>query len=460
MGVQSPPKNNKRFLVIFLAFLAITIDGYDTFIFGALVPDILQYSSDSWEQLSPTQVGGLNSWAVFGMMFGALTVGSLTDIIGRRKVIIFATIWFSAWTFGTAYAASPVFFAATRFAAGIGLGGLMPTAIAMTVDFAPPGKRLIYNAIMFSGHPFGGVLAAVSSQLWLDDLGFRKMLELGAIAGVVLLPFLFFLLPESVGFLINRGKFDQAKGIATKFGLDYDAVIAEEQQVIVKDTEGDTKKGRSPILEFIMAVEWRAPLILFTVASFAGLMLIYGLSSWLPQLMRDAGYNLGSSLTFMLLFNIGAVIGGLVNSFMADRMGAKKPIVMSFMIAAVTMFTLPNLPHGEGTAQIWVYATYLFVAFAGFGANGTQIAIHGYAGSYFPARYRGTAMGISNTGLGRLGGVFAPLMVGVLMESSLGFNWFFYAFMVPAVMGALAILLIPARGQHGSTDTLDELMES
>ena len=69
-------------------------------------------------------------------------------------------------------------------------------------------------------------------------------------------------------------------------------------------------------------------------------------------------------------------------------------------------------------------------------------------------------MGISNTGLGRLGGVFAPLMVGVLMESSLGFNWYFYAFMVPAVMGALAILLIPARGQHGSTDTLDELMES
>lgn len=456
-------ESKKGFAIILLCFFSIMIDGYDTFIFGAIVPNILTFNNPpDWPLLTPPQVGGLNSWALFGMMIGSIGVGALTDIIGRRKVILGSVAWFSVLTLWTAHAATPAIFALTRFLAGIGLGGVMPTAIATVIDFAPPRRRLLYNALMFAGHPFGGVLSAIFSGIWLEKMGFRFMLEIGAFAGFAIFVILLIFLPESVSYLVAHGKQKEAEKVARRFGVNLERV-QQEELASSQEAEAARQRGGSHnnLITFLLDTQWRIALVLFVVAAFASMMLLYGLSTWLPNIMKQQEYNLGGSNTFLFTFSAGAVTGGIVNSLVGQKIGPKKPLVLSFLLGAFAMVVLPNLPHGAGASALWNVIVFIFVFCAGYGANGTQIALNGYTGTYFPSRYRGSATGIANTGLGRLGAIFAPIMVGVLLESSLGIQWVFYAFTVPAVLGAVAILLVPAKNVHGmpETDTIPQSVQ-
>ncbi|MFH5823700.1 MFS transporter [Georgenia sp. AZ-5] len=423
MSTPSAPSAGSRrgLVVVALAFFAIVLDGYDLMIYGAMVPALLEHPD--WD-LTPTDVGLIGSYATFGMLVGALGVGALTDIFGRRKIIIASIVWFSAATAATALAPTPELFGLFRLIAGIGLGGVMPTAIALTVEYAPRGKQQFYNAMMFVGYSFGGVFAALAALALLQDHGFRVLLWIGAAPAVVLVPLVYLLLPESMSFLAAKGRVREAEELAHRYGVE-------------PETSAPAGEPRgSHAVRFLLRAGNRGPLVLFSVASFAGLLLVYGLNTWLPQIMRSAGYPLGSSISFLLVLNLGAIVGSVGAAVLADRVGSKVAVSLCFVAAALTLVSLSLQPPAA--------LLYLFVAVAGLGSIGTQILVNGYAAAYFPARVRGTAVGIT-LGVGRVGAVVAPLMVGLIMESDLGFEWNFYAFLLPALVGLAMIVLVPRR---------------
>ena len=143
--------------VVGICWATIIFDGYDLIVYGAVVPSLLEY--DAWG-LDPKEAGAIGSWALVGMLVGALIVGTITDLVGRRRIILFCLCWFSIFMGVAAIAPTPEVFGFARFMTGLGLGGVLPTASALTLEYAPPAKRKLTYAMMFSGYSIGGILAA------------------------------------------------------------------------------------------------------------------------------------------------------------------------------------------------------------------------------------------------------------------------------------------------------------
>ncbi|HKY75450.1 MAG TPA: MFS transporter, partial [Acidimicrobiia bacterium] len=184
----------RRLLVLGLCFATIVFDGYDLIVYGSTVPALLDYGP--WN-LTPQRVGNIGSLALAGMLVGALSIGTVTDRVGRRKVLIGCLTFFSLAMAGCAIAPRVEVFAACRFLAGLGIGGVMPTAVALTVEWAPAGRQHRYNAVMFSGYSVGGIMAALLAVWYLRDWGFRTLYALGAIPLVTVVPLAWRFLPES-----------------------------------------------------------------------------------------------------------------------------------------------------------------------------------------------------------------------------------------------------------------------
>lgn len=388
----------RRLLVVLICFMAIVFDGYDLIVFGSTVPSLLEYKQ--WG-LGPAEVGALGAYALLGMLFGAIASGPLTDRFGRRSVFLGCMILYSVAMPLTALSPNPTTLGVLRFVAGLGFGGVAPVAIALVVEVARPHERQRLNAIMLSGFSVGGVLAALAAMALLDVVGFRGLWAFGGIALVTVVPLAWRFIPETAPRVL--GESSTAKASSAR----------------------RLTNGRSLIA-----------LALLAAANFSGFLLVFGLNTWLPELMRKAGYDLGSALTFLLVLNLGAVVGGVGGSTLADRMGARRIATASFALAAVAIAAMASGPP----AGLMSLATFA----AGMGSIGTQIIVYGYVATYFEAAVRGTALGLT-TGIGRLGAVAGPTVAGALLATGLGNAWLFGFFGLIAVVGGLACLTVPKR---------------
>ena len=203
--------------VIALCWVTIIFDGYDLIVYGAVVPSLLEY--EPWS-LSPEQAGRIGSYALFGMLIGALIAGTITDLVGRRKIILFCIAWFSLAMGLCAIAPTPELFGLFRFIAGLGLGGVVPTASAITIEYAPPERRKFLYALMFCGYSVGGILAAALAIPVVPELGFRAMFFIGMAPLVLVLPLAWKFLPESVSFLVARGRREEAEELARRYDIE------------------------------------------------------------------------------------------------------------------------------------------------------------------------------------------------------------------------------------------------
>ncbi|ADX75077.1 MFS transporter [Pseudarthrobacter phenanthrenivorans] len=419
---SSPKRAGKSpAVVIFLCFLAIVFDGYDLVVYGAIVPKLLAY--EPWG-LTPVETGAIGSYALAGMFIGAILIGYLTDVVGRRKVMMVSIASFSLLMLLTAWAPTPELFGLFRFLAGLGLGGVIPTAIALTVEFSQSNKRNFNNALMFSGYAVGGILAALLALAFLPTLGFRGMLALGGIPLVIVVPLLFKYLPESPAFLVAKGNRAEAERVVAEYGLE----LLPPAKV-----QGDApEKGR---FRTLLTGRLLGAMVLFCLAGICGQTLVYGLNTWLPQLMIIAKYSLASSLTFLLTVNIGAVVGVLVSSRLADRFGPRRVTAVSFASSGMALVLM-------GTGIMPLVAMYALVAVVGFGSVGAQILVNGFVATYFSGATRATALGIT-LGIGRIGAVLAISGGGVLVAAALGNFINFSVWAIAAAIGAIAVLTVP-----------------
>lgn len=409
------------FWVVALSAIALVFDGYDLVIYGTILPILLDDPSQLGA-LSPEQGGALGSYALVGVLVGALAAGTFGDVVGRRRVMLFNLAWFSLGMGFTAMAPNVTVFGLGRFLTGIGVGALVGTVGAIVAEFAPPQQRNRLNAIVYSGIPAGGVLASLLALGLTDLIGWRGLFWIGALPIVLVLPLAMVKLPESAQWLASRGRHDEARIVAERTGV-----------TVAPETEPPGGRVGFPALA-TKALAW--PTFLLGTMSFAGLLLTYGLNTWLPQIMVDNGYGESYSLTFLLVLNGGAIVGGLLASAWADRIGAKPVVATTFVLAAITLALLPlNLP---------LVVLLAAVAVAGVGTIGTQVLIYGLVSNYYPTRARGAGVAWC-AGFGRLGGIVGPVVGGVLVGAGLGGLTAFYIFAGVALLAALVTMLVPRR---------------
>jgi AAHS family benzoate transporter-like MFS transporter len=411
-------------VVIALCFVAIVFDGYDLVVYGAVVPDLLAYQA--WE-MSPVDAGNIGSYALVGMLVGALLIGYLTDVVGRRTVMVASVAFFSLMMVACSIAPGPELFGLFRFLAGLGLGGVIPTAIALTVEYSQPGRRNFNNAVMFCGYAVGGVFAALSALALLEHIGFRGMMAIGGLPLVTVVPLLWALLPESPSYLDAQGRKAEAGALREQFGL--------AAPPVRHDVGSAGHSGLSERLSTVVRGRWLVATALFCLAGIAGQTLVYGLNTWLPQLMVIAGYSLSSSLSFLLTVNAGAVLGVVISSRLADRFGPRPVTAASFVASGCALVLM-----GTGLAPL--AAMYVLVAIVGFGSIGAQILVNGYVATYYPDTSRATALGLT-LGLGRLGAIFAISAGGWLVAAQVGDFTNFAIWAIAAAVGVTAVLTVP-----------------
>ncbi|GAA4897666.1 MFS transporter [Actinomycetospora straminea] len=412
--------------VLLLCLACMTLEGYDVIAYGAALPFLL--ADRAWA-LTVAQAGVLGSLTPIGMLVGAVTVGLLTDRLGRRRLILVSTTVFSLAMILCGVAPGVTLFAVGRLLVGLGVGGVLPSIAALVYEYSAPGRHHLNTALAFAGVGVGGLLAAVVAAVWGPDLGFRVVFLVGGLAALVVLPAAVRFLPESLVHLRSRGQLDAARRWVDRLGLPPALATADDRATAT----GDAGRGRLAVL---FGRGHATQTLLFCLATFASLLVLFGLYTWLPQLMRSAGYEVGSALTFLVVLNVGTAVGPLLVGRIADRVGSRPATVGSFLLAVVGIAALSQpLP---------ALVLYVAVVLAGVGTVGTQILINVFIASRYPVHARATAIGTALS-VGRLGGILGPVYGGLLLAAELPISVLFYAFAGPALLGAVAILLVPRR---------------
>lgn len=405
-------------MIIAICAILLIVDGYDVFIYGVVLPELMK----QW-QLTAPQAGSLASWALFGMMGGALLFGPLGDRIGRKRTIALCFGLFSVSTFCNGFAATPTEFGIFRFLAGLGCGGLMPNAVALTNEFAPKRLRSTLVAVMFSGYAVGGMVAAGIGIFMLPRFGWQAMF-FAAAAPLVLLPLLLRALPESVGFLIRSGREEQARAVLTRLVPDNAPTAGK----LVYQNAGSASASVAELFRHNRTLGTLAMWLCF----FCCLLMVYALGSWLPQLMRSAGYSLGSSLSLLLALNFGGMLGAICGGRIADRFGLPRVVIAYFALGALCIALLGTNPA--------MPVLYLLIFIAGAGTTGTQILLYASVAEFYNLSVRSTGLGWAS-GMGRVGAIVGPMLGGLLMAAKLPMAMNFVAFAIPGVIAVLATLV-------------------
>jgi MFS transporter, AAHS family, benzoate transport protein len=408
------------FTIIWLIVIAM-LDGYDIGVTGASLPAIM---TDL--KIDATTGGAIASASLTGMTFGSALFGMMADRFGRKVSVALAVAMFSLLTAAAGLVRSPIVFGALRFFAGLGLGGVLPILIAMATEYAPVKYRARIMSLVGFGYALGGIAVALVGKGLIESYGWQAVFFVAG-TPILLVPFLLRSIPESLPLLVRRGRDAELREIVNRIAPDYP--LRPEQQFLLPHEE---EVKAAPIAQIFQERRTLSTLM-FWIANFACLFMLYGLNTWLTKLMVTLGYSLGSALTFVIVYNLGAVLGGTGGGWLFDRLHPKWVLFSFYALSAVSLVVM-----GFGVAP---GLTSLIVCALGAFTLGTQILTNIYGGMFYPAAIRSTAVGL-NFAAGRIGSIVAPVLLGWLVALNLPAQQAFNVIAVAGVIGAIAIAII------------------
>ena len=410
--------------VLTWCLLIIGIDGYDNFVAGAALPSIMKDMG-----VEASTAGFMVSSTLFGMMFGAIFLGSLSDKIGRRWTISICVFLFSVFTAAVGLTHDPVTFSGMRFIAGLGIGGVIPNIAAQMTEYSPRDNRNLLTTVMFSGYAIGGILAAVLGKQFIAEFGWQTVF-FAAGAPVVLIPFILKSMPESLSFLVSRKDDTHLRQIVGR--IHPQGVLSSDDTFLRLHQERAAGVPMAKLFEDGRGMST----VMFWIAFFAGLFMVYALSTWLTKLMAMSGYSLGSALNFVIALNVGAVIGAIGGGWLADRFHIKWVLVCMYALGGVFLYVM--------TFKTSTEVRYAIIAAVGACSTGAQLVAYTYCGQFYPASIRSTGVGMAS-GIGRLGAIVAPMLIGLIVSLKLPLEQNFLVIGAAAIVGALALACINHR---------------
>jgi len=419
------PRQAVTLRVLAVCWLAILFEGYDVGVMGAVLPAL---ADDRTWNLTPVQLGTISSYAIIGMFFGALIVGTLSELLGRRRMLLACVLVFSLSMAGAAWAPTTMLFGIFRFLGGLGMGGVIPVAAALTIEYSPPARRNYNYGLMYSGYSLG-ILCAASLAMWLlPSFGWRSVIGVGILPLLVLWP-MARALPESLEYLVGKGRMQEAHDLARRLEVD----VPKPVGTVAKSS---SDFGWYQVLAEVFDRRNLRATICFWIAMFCGMLLVYGLNTWLPSIMRKSGYDLGSSLSFLVVFSLASAIGGLFLGKISDRFGARISVGLFYLLGACGILAM-MYPHSLGI-------NYILVALAGLGSISASLILTGFLADFYPARVRAAATGWCLS-FARIGAMTGPILGGFVAASSFGLSANFIAFSVVGVVAACTVFLLPAK---------------
>jgi MFS transporter, AAHS family, 4-hydroxybenzoate transporter len=415
------PASRYQIKIIAFCVLIAFWDGYDALNIGYVIPSL----SADWG-VTPALLTPVLTAGTIGTIVGAITLGSFADSRGRRPVIIGGVAIFAIFSGAMALAPNVPVLTVTRFLAGIGLGAVLPTLVALGVEFSPAKKRMTTGVILGAAVAAGGFVGGGIVNFLLPLFGWQSVFVVGAVLPMILVPFMVKFLPESLAFLESRHREADVRKILAK--IDPDLANAPLQPVAAGRTEG---KAKAPLR--ILFQDGRASTtVLLWTACFCGYMLVFVMASWMPTLLVGTGMAQPLAVWATSLLTLGNMIGGVVLGLLVDRRQDFRVLLLGYPLGAVAIIGIVlSTPLPAVTLPF-----ALLLGLTALGVVGAQTAL---AATIYPSAARATGVSWALTS-GRIASVLGPLLVGIFIAMKFAPKDIFLLGLVPAVLGAIAML--------------------
>ena len=388
-----------RFQVVIIALCTavMIVDGFDTQAISFAAPGI----AAAWH-VEHASFGFVFGIGLFGGLVGAICAGVVADRVGRKPTLLAAVLLFGAASLATPFVDSMTALSAVRFVTGLGVGGALPSAIAIAAEYAPSRARGTVAAVTFCGIPLGSVIGSVLAARLIPSYGWGSVFVAGGVLPLVLLPVLAARVPESIRFLATRGDRATIARLLARMG------VADEQAARL-EIAPEAGVRRAPVQSLF--TDGRAlGTSLLSVAVFLTLLMAFFLVNWIPTLATRAGIGTSAAILGVGALNIGGILGGLVISRFADRWAPGMLISLCYALGAVAVGCVGQ----AGASGSWLLVSAFL---AGLLAIGAQMCTVSLLAVYYDTRLRATGVGWTMA-CGRVGGIIGPVIGGWLIAGS------------------------------------------
>jgi MFS transporter, AAHS family, 4-hydroxybenzoate transporter len=419
---RSRLSGTQKAIIAICLFVAI-LDGMDAQLIGFAAPAIAAEFG-----VEPSSFGIVFAAGLVGMAIGSIFFGSIADRIGRRAVLISSVALFAVVTLLIPFLGVSIpALIALRFGAGLGLGGVAPTMIALLTEYMPARIRAVTIMVSVGSLSLGAFVAGLVANSLIPVAGWRSVFIVGGIVPLVAVLVVAVGLPDSLRFLVKRGKAPQAQRVLSR--IDPSVQITAETRLV------DRTPDRSAVSALFARGRALNTVVLWVVF-FSNLLVLFGLLNWLPLLFQEAGLAPSVGTIAAALFALGGFVGGLVMGITIDRTGKAHLVVgIGFLVAIAGVI---GVVVGITITPVLIVAAIL----AGAGFTGAQTGISAIAASMYPTSARATGVGWAY-GVGRVGSIFGPVISGALLAAGFGATSIVGLALVP---GTIAVLGIAALG--------------
>jgi AAHS family 4-hydroxybenzoate transporter-like MFS transporter len=385
-----------QLLIVGTCSALVFLDGFDAQAMGFVGPALAAQL-----HIARTALGQVISLGLMGMMIGALCGGPVADRIGRKPVLVSSSFAFGLCSLLTATSGSLTSLSVFRFLTGLGLGGAMSNAIALTSEYAPKKFRATAITTMFTGFSVGAAVGGFVAGSVISRFGWQAVFVVGGIlpllVGVLSLVFL----PESIRFLLIKGK-DRRR--VTKYLLRIAPDGGPFQEISIGMDEHEA--GGSPVIQLFKGGRGITTLLLW-IMYFMNLLDLYFLNSWLPTVINDTGIKVSTAIYITTFFQIGGAISAPVFGRIFDRWSSFALLGWIYLTAAVMVFFV-----GQAGASVGLLAVTVFAA--GVCVIGGQTTSNALTAEFYPTGIRSTGVGWA-LGIGRIGSIIGPTVGGALL---------------------------------------------
>ena len=420
-----------------LVGLALVFDGYDYIIVAYTMPQIAQ----EWG-LTKVQTGSLASWSMLGVVIGGVIAGMCSDRFGRKKTLASFVAFFSLLTLPIYFVQSYTTFAILRIISGIGIGACIPVAITLASENFPTKNRGFFTAATLVFYGWGWVIGGIVALNVVPTYGWRVCFLIGGLPALYAI-FILYKMPESMAWLISKGREAEAIEIIKRMEKAATGKASEwlPGSIVLPAPAKSVGVGALFSPGYVKAT------IGVWLLYFMSMFIIYGVTSWMPTLLIERGYGLVLGYSFSILQNLVGSIGGFVTGFVADIIGRRKNVILSFLFTAAAILLL-----GAVTGKWPVLIAAVLVGVCMQYANGGALPL---MTEIYPTEFRN--MGVSwAQSFGRIAGFLSPLVVGYIQQVGLDFSSTMKMFAIPAIICVLVsvFLIVETKGRTVDSEFL------
>lgn len=422
--------SGQQLLVVGLCLFFNMLDGFDITAMAVVAGPV-----STELQLTPDRLGWIFSFALAGMMIGAMFLAPVSDIIGRRKVIVISVCLVGASIILTANAGSLTEFIILRFISGMGAGAMLACQATLSAEYSPNKYRAASVAVVTSGYPMGAMMTSVVAGYIMPEYGWRGMFWFGGVFTLAMGLVAWMLIPESLKYLFERrpeNALERVNGILEKLKK---PTLSEMPAVAAGEKDKDS--NLFTVMLKLLAPEHRRKTITLWAAFFLCFSTLYFLMSWIPKLMEDSGYSASVGHDAFFNFNLGGVIGIYMMAWMSTRWKLSNLIFVLSVSSAIGMVIFAYAPN-----QLSLLMALILLI--GILQQGGFTGLYGVAAKVYPTEIRSTGIGWA-IGLGRSGAVAGPAIAGYLIVGGFDMSANFIFFAVPMAIGGFIAYMLHVR---------------